>query len=48
MLNSDTAVITSSGGVTSIDGAPIQLVDLKVTNGVIHVIGGVMLPPPGP
>lgn len=42
MLNGDRAAITLSPA--AIDGAPIVATDIEASNGVIHVIGGVMLP----
>ena len=44
MLNRDRAdVEVGSGGVT-IDGAPIVATDIRTSNGIIHIVGGVLLP----
>ncbi len=43
MLNGDDAAITD--GPLAIGGAPIMTVDIKATNGIIHTLTGVMLPP---
>jgi uncharacterized surface protein with fasciclin (FAS1) repeats len=40
MLNGQRAVIDGA----TIDGAPIIDVDIKTSNGIIHVVGGVLLP----
>lgn len=42
MLNGDRATVSLSP--VAIDGAPIVATDIEASNGVIHVIGGVMLP----
>ncbi|GIU95584.1 MAG: osteoblast specific factor 2-related protein [Gaiellaceae bacterium] len=44
MLNGQFAEVTSSGGSAFIDGAEILVTDVKATNGIIHVVGGVLLP----
>lgn len=43
MTNGDLAYVTTDGGA-AIDGAPILTTDIVASNGVIHIIGGVMLP----
>ncbi len=43
MNNGQLAIVSTDGGV-SIDGAPIVATDIQASNGVIHVISGVMLP----
>jgi len=45
MLDGNWAAISVSSQGASIDGAPIVSTDLIASNGIIHVIGGVMLPP---
>ena len=45
MLDGNWAAVTVSNQGASIDGAPIITTDLIASNGIIHVIGGVMLPP---
>jgi transforming growth factor-beta-induced protein len=45
MLNGDSALITIEGDSISIDGAPISDTDVIASNGVIHIIDAVMLPP---
>lgn len=42
-LGGESATVDTSG--PSIAGAPIVLTDVRATNGVIHAIGAVMLPP---
>jgi len=44
MTNGESAEVTVDGGSVFIDGAPILITDIQASNGVIHVIGGVMLP----
>lgn len=44
MLNGDPAAVAAEGGGLTIDGAAIVATDVKATNGLIHAIGGVMLP----
>jgi uncharacterized surface protein with fasciclin (FAS1) repeats len=44
MLNGDTAEITSMGGKYYIDGAEIIVTDVPASNGLIHAVGGVLLP----
>jgi len=45
MLDGNTARVSLQGGDASIAGARIQQTDIQATNGIIHVLGGVMLPP---
>ena len=45
MLDGNWAAVSVSSQGASIDGAPIVTTDLIASNGIIHVIGGVMLPP---
>jgi uncharacterized surface protein with fasciclin (FAS1) repeats len=44
MLNGDTAFTSFINGAPAIDGQPILATNIRASNGVIHVIGGVMLP----
>ena len=44
-LGTNLAVVADEAGAT-IGGAPIIAVDIEAVNGVVHVLGGVMLPPP--
>ena len=37
--------ITSSGGMVMINGSHVVITDIEATNGVIHVIDAVLLPP---
>jgi uncharacterized surface protein with fasciclin (FAS1) repeats len=37
--------ITATGGTVNINQAPVVQADLPATNGIIHVIGGVLIPP---
>jgi len=45
MLDGNVAPVTSSNGKYYIAGAEILKTDITASNGIIHVIGGVMLPP---
>jgi uncharacterized surface protein with fasciclin (FAS1) repeats len=45
MASGDTATIAINGGTITIAGAPIATVDVPASNGVIHVISAVMVPP---
>lgn len=45
MANGDMATVEVSDGSASIAGAPISVTDLEASNGIIHVIDAVMLPP---
>ncbi len=44
MLNGHTAQVTVQNGMAYIANTPIVATDIKASNGVIHVLGGVMLP----
>lgn len=44
MLTGDLAYTSVAGDVKFIDGQPILATNIKASNGLIHVIGGVMLP----
>lgn len=44
MANGQTADVAVNGSSVSIDGAPIVVTDIQASNGVIHVISGVMIP----
>lgn len=46
MLNGDRAMTSLVDGKPFIAGQPIIKTDVRASNGVIHVLGGVMLPPP--
>jgi LPXTG-motif cell wall-anchored protein len=37
--------ITAAGGTVNINDAPVVQPDVPATNGIIHVIGGVLIPP---
>jgi transforming growth factor-beta-induced protein len=45
MLDGNTTAITVSGGAAKIDNASIVAVDIRASNGIVHVIDGVLLPP---
>ena len=45
MVNGDTAAIALVDGAPTIGGASIVATDIPASNGVIHVLGDVMLPP---
>ena len=48
MLNGDKATFAvSTDGVVSVGGATVTTADVQTTNGIIHVIDKVLLPPPG-
>ena len=48
MLNGDKATFAvSTDGVVSVGGANVTTADVQTTNGIIHVIDKVLLPPPG-
>jgi transforming growth factor-beta-induced protein len=47
MVNGDKAAIVVKGKAVTIDGANISATDIMTSNGVIHVIDSVMLPPEG-
>ena len=44
-LFTDTVTIDTSATPPTVEGAEVLVTDIHVTNGVIHVIGGVMVPP---
>ncbi len=44
MANSQRARISSAGSVLTIDSAPIAVTDIVCSNGIIHVLDGVMQP----
>lgn len=44
MLDGNVARVTTAGG-PRIAGAPIVATDVRASNGIVHVIGGVMVPP---
>lgn len=45
VLGGNTAPVSLQGGEASIAGARIQQTDIQASNGIIHVLGSVMLPP---
>ena len=45
MLDSNTARVSAQGGMAKIEGATITTTDIRASNGYIHVIDAVMLPP---
>lgn len=45
MMNGDDAAVAMNGGMATIDGARITMTDIRASNGIIHVIDAVMLPP---
>jgi transforming growth factor-beta-induced protein len=47
MLDGNFAPVTVASGEAYIAGAKILKTDITASNGIIHVIGGVMLPPSG-
>jgi uncharacterized surface protein with fasciclin (FAS1) repeats len=47
MLDGNVAQVTIQDGSAFIAGAPIVLTDVLASNGIVHVIGAVMLPPSG-
>jgi len=47
MIDGNFATVTVQGGVPYIATAPILTPDQLASNGIIHVIGGVLLPPAG-
>jgi len=44
MNNGQLALVSASDSGVTIDGAPIITTDIVASNGIIHVIGGVMIP----
>ncbi len=47
MVNGDKADIQVTGKTVTIDGANISATDIMSSNGIIHVIDSVMMPPEG-
>jgi uncharacterized surface protein with fasciclin (FAS1) repeats len=47
MLDGNFAQVTVQDDLAYIAGAQIILPDFLASNGIVHIIGGVMLPPPG-
>jgi uncharacterized surface protein with fasciclin (FAS1) repeats len=45
MLNGDETEVSVSGGVVVVNDANVVTPDLEASNGVVHVIGGVLTPP---
>jgi uncharacterized surface protein with fasciclin (FAS1) repeats len=45
MLDGNRATVSTAGGAPTIAGAPILVTDIRASNGMVHVIGAVMLPP---
>jgi transforming growth factor-beta-induced protein len=45
MLDNNTAKVSAQGGAAKVEGATITKTDIRATNGYIHVIDGVILPP---
>ncbi len=45
MLDGNRAMISAGGGVVKIDNANIISADLLASNGYVHVIDAVLLPP---
>ena len=45
MLDGNWAAVSVTEQGATIDGAPIQKTDIIASNGIIHILGGVMLPP---
>ena len=45
MLDGNRASVTVEGQTAKIDGATIEATDIVASNGIVHVIGGVLLPP---
>lgn len=37
--------VSASGGVVSVGGVPVAAADISASNGIIHVIGSVLIPP---
>jgi uncharacterized surface protein with fasciclin (FAS1) repeats len=44
MLNDQTAPVPVQNGKVYIDEAEIVAVDIRASNGLVHVLGGVMIP----
>ena len=47
MVNGDKATFSVANGVVSVGGANVTGADVATTNGIIHVIDKVLMPPPG-
>ena len=45
MLNGDSASFTVADGVVSVEGATVTTADVMASNGVVHVIDAVLIPP---
>jgi uncharacterized surface protein with fasciclin (FAS1) repeats len=45
MLDGNTASVAVVGGEPRINEAPIVATDIRARNGIVHLIGGVLLPP---
>jgi uncharacterized surface protein with fasciclin (FAS1) repeats len=45
MLDGNQAAVTVDAEGAKIDGAIIETPDVLAKNGIIHILGGVMLPP---
>jgi len=45
MLDGNSATVSVAGGVARINSAMITATDIRASNGIVHVIGGVLLPP---
>ena len=43
-LQGDTLTITKNGDQTLVNGIPVVVGDVAATNGVVHVISGVLVP----
>jgi len=48
MLNGDDAAITVDNGMVMIAGATISMTNIEASNGMVHVLDAVMLPPEAP
>ncbi|GAA4838577.1 hypothetical protein GCM10023331_24760 [Algivirga pacifica] len=44
-LSGDTLMVAVSGSSITVNGIPVKTADVEASNGVIHIIGGVLLPP---
>jgi uncharacterized surface protein with fasciclin (FAS1) repeats len=44
-VNGEELTITKKDGVTYVDGNPIAVQNVQATNGVIHAMGAVLIPP---
>lgn len=45
-LAGEPLTITVAGGVVAVNGMPVTLTDIAATNGIIHGLGGILVPPP--